>query len=199
LTFKIPTVLEKPLVFIAMLYRRLRYGYAFRRIRLTRGKFAIVDPEDYPRLAKYKWHLDPNGYTGYAARRGSTRGGKKGKKIYMHHEVIRVPRGLVCDHVNRNGLDNRKANVRPATRAQNNCNRRRGKRKMRYKYKGIYWNKQMKKWLAQICVNGECKYLGSFGDEVSAAKEYDMAARAYHGEFAALNFDESKNHAGSKE
>jgi hypothetical protein len=110
----------------------------------------------------------------------------------MHRKVIHPPDHLVVDHINHNGLDNRKANIRPATRAQNNFNKLIVKRKdSSSKYKGVNWKKCKKKWQARIHVNGECKFIGYFKDEIQAAKAYDKAAKKYHGEFASLNFPNS--------
>jgi len=170
------------------LYRRVRYGYPFRRIRLTRGQFAIVDPEDYERLRRYKWYAVQGPRTFYAVH--SLTNGKKAKRknAYMHHMVIRIPPGMFCDHINGNGLDNRRANLRPATHTQNVWNRRKFNVDSRSKYKGVDWAKDMKRWRARIRVNGKRIYLGSFADETDAAKAYDNAARNHHGQFASLNF-----------
>jgi hypothetical protein len=185
---KIPSWLEKPAVLVLLLYRRIRYGYAFRRIKLTQNKYAIVDAEDYERLSKYKWYA--NGAKGhlYAARRTRKQEGTRYRFIYMHQEVIKVAAGEVCDHINHNGLDNRKANLRPASRAENVFHRKKYSKTSRSKYKGITWKNTSKKWQAQIGVNGKKIFLGYFRDEFEAAKAYDKAARKYHGEFAALNF-----------
>ena len=173
---------------MVLLYRRLRYGFSFRKIPLTRGKFAIVDPEDYPRLAKYKWHLAKSPYGSYAVRWKRIKAKNTRKRIWMHREIIHVPANLLCDHINRDSLDNRKANLRPATVSQNLCNRSKTKSKTRSKYKGLEWDRIQRKWKARIQVNNKKIYLGSFTSETAAAKAYDSAAKKYHREFANLNF-----------
>ena len=174
------------MVFVLLLYRRLRYGYPFRRIPLTKGKFAVVDPDDYETLSKYKWHVTKNGNTFYAKRNAPTR--KVVTPIYMHRCIIKVPPGLVIDHINHNGLDNRKANLRPATRAQNNRYSKKRKNTSS-KYKGVNWYSREKRFVAKITTDGNTVTLGYFKDEVEAAKAYDRAALKYHKEFAMLNFD----------
>jgi len=187
ITMTIPDWLAWPFVAPLLLYRRARYGYAFRRIPLTQGKYAIVDPEDFERLNKHKWHAVKQSNTFYAIRCAGP--AKKTTYIRMHREIIHPPDHLVVDHINHNGLDNRKANIRPATRSQNNFNRLIIKRKgASSKYKGVSWRKRRKRWRARIHVYGEYKFLGYFKEEIHAAKAYDKAAKKYHGEFASLNF-----------
>ncbi|MFC1794763.1 AP2 domain-containing protein [Planctomycetota bacterium] len=174
---------------LTLYYRRGRYGYRFRRIPLTQGKYAIVDPEDFERLNKHKWYVSKSPNTFYAVRNIRIGPRKRNIRIRMHREVIHPPDHLVVDHINHDGLDNRKANLRSATRAQNNFNRSIIIRKdSSSKYKGVCWHKSEKRWRAQINVNGERKILGRFKDEIHAAKAYDEAAKKYHGEFASLNF-----------
>ena len=92
------------------------------------------------------------------------------------------------DHINGNGLDNRKANLRLATGTQNGYNRRKTRKRTWSKYKGVTFDKRRKKWEGKIVINGRKQHLGSFTNELDAGRAYDEAAKKYHGEFALLNF-----------
>jgi hypothetical protein len=183
----IPDRLLKPFVAVVLLYRRIRYGYAFHRIPLTQGKYAIVDPEDFERLNKYKWHAIKSKNTFYASR-CIRLGNRKWKHIKMHREILDAPDHLFVDHINHHGYDNRKANIRTATHGQNCYNRVHFRKHQSSKYKGVSLNKRKMKWIARIRYDGKHKFIGYFDDEIEAAKAYDEAAKKYHGEFAALNF-----------
>jgi len=185
----IPDRLIGPFVALVLFYRRIHYGYPFRRIPLTQGQYAIVDPEDYEPLNKYKWHAKKFKNTYYAAR--SKRIGKnKWRSIQMHREIINPPDHLLVDHINHNGLDNRKANLRTATYEQNCRNRIYANTKnSSSKYKGVTWHKHTKKWYVRIRHNNKRKTVGLFQNEIDAARAYDEAAKKYHKEFAVLNFN----------
>jgi hypothetical protein len=185
----VPWWVEWMVVWPLLVYRKVKYGYVFRRIRLTRGLWAIVDPIWYERLKEYKWHAKGGHGECYAAR-GYRRGGRTAVE-WMHKVILRVPRGFVVDHINGNTLDNRRANLRIATLAQNAMNSSRRGKAGSSKYKGVSWDGRAKKWRAMIHVHGRPMYLGGFDDEVEAAKAYDGAARIYQREFAVLNFPDS--------
>jgi len=154
-------------------------------IPLTHGKFAIVDAGDYDRLSKYKWYSNQDGNNFYAYT-FLTKGNKK-KRVFMHRLITNAPKGLFIDHIDGNGLNNRRCNLRlctPAQNAQNSRPRCNGSSK----YKGVFWNKTNKKWTATIHKGENRRYLGGFDDEIEAALAYDRKAAELFGEFAYLNF-----------
>jgi len=193
--FKVARLFVRAVLGLVLLYRRLRYGYAFRRIRFSGPRYAKVDPEDYERLAAYEWYYVKGTCNFYAAR--AAHAAESGKTVAMHRDLIEVPEGMLVDHINHDSVDNRKANLRPATRAQNACNRRKF-RGATSKYKGVTLRKATGKWTARICIHRRSIHIGCFEKEIEAAKAYDNAARKYHGEFAALNFPESRKTRRSK-
>ncbi len=158
------------------------------KIPLTKSQFAKVDPEDYIWLSQFRWHCKVNKNAVYAVR--TVKEGSGWKRIFLHRLLMDTPEGKVCDHLNHDGLDDRKDNLRNCTIAENNANRRRladGSSQ----YIGVSWDKRRKIWTAHIKMNGEDKYLGSFEVEEAAARAYDAAAWAHHGVFANLNFPEN--------
>lgn len=156
-----------------------------KKIPLTQGKFAIVDDEDYEWLNQYKWCALKNGNTWYAVRAIRTRGKKSLE--HMHRIIIGAPEDIQTDHANHNGLDNRKANLRLATNAQNQFNSRPQVGTLSL-YKGV--TKKGRSWSAGITRGGEHYRLGSYGSEEDAARAYDHAAVRMFGKFACLNFPE---------
>lgn len=185
-TIKVPARLDAILAWPVLLYRWLRYGYAYRRIKLTKGQYAKVDAEDYEEQSRYKWYAVKGTRTYYACRT-EIRNGKRVVK-HMHREIINAPDEMIVDHKNRDGRDNRKANLRLATPLQNKWNSLRGMRRSKSKFKGVTWDKDSKKWRVLIHVNSKRIDLGRYENKIEAAKVYDAAAKKYHGEFAVLNF-----------
>jgi len=154
------------------------------RIPLTRGKFAIVGPRDYAFLMQWKWcYLKGRpGGSGYAFRKDD-----KNKTIRMHRVILErmgFKDFAMVDHINRNGLDNRRCNLRSATNRQSNYNR--NKRKDNASgYIGVSWYRG--KWHTQIQVNRKNIYLGPYDDPKEAARVYNKAAVKYRGKFVVLN------------
>jgi hypothetical protein len=150
-------------------------------IQLNHGKVAFIDDADYPLVSQYKWYAKCDHETHWTAATSIERG--KGKGTLRMHQLLGYWGG---DHRNRNGLDNRRSNLRPATHQQNMCNVA-PNRNAKSKYKGVSLHNPRQVWRARIQVNHKEIMLGIFHSEQEAALAYDNAARQYHGEFAWLN------------
>lgn len=151
-------------------------------IPLSQGKVALVDDEDFEWLSQWKWTYSKHYSTGYAYRNPSSTGLVTRSKVYMHRAILSPPQGREIDHINGDGLDNRRWNLRICTHAQNLWNSRKRKGTIS-QYKGVRLMKGSGNWVSYI---GQ-KYLGSFDNEETAASAYNQAARQYRGEFARLN------------
>lgn len=159
-------------------------GVICRTIPLAGGREAIVDVADYDALSLRRWIGIKKQNIMYAC--GLSR--INGKKIIVEmHNVIMNSDKMRVDHKNGNGLDNRRCNLRIATKAQNDWNRGRQKNN-KSGFKGVYWRKDRLKWSVEIKANRERLCLGVFTDVIEAARAYDQAALKYHGDFARLNF-----------
>lgn len=171
------------------------------KIILADGGICWVSWEDRD-LANYNWYNNHKGCSGYAIHSI----GKKSdpiilpfairtKKIPMHR-LIALRMGLKIDamnvdHINRNSLDNRRANLRAATSSQNHANTKRRPSRMKQcdtGYKGVYRYPPNKSFTAYVQFNGRTLYIGSFKSASDAARAYDNRARELFGEFASLNF-----------
>jgi hypothetical protein len=153
-----------------------------KEIELSQNKVAVVDADMFDELSKYKWCY----YRGYAVRLAIDKITKKYSMIHMHRVVNTTPDALDTDHINGNKLDNRKSNLRSATKSENMCNR--GKPKNNTSgFKGVYWHNQNKKWYARIELHSKGQHLGYFSTPELAAEAYNAAAVSLHGEFANLN------------
>lgn len=153
------------------------------------GLVALVDDEDYERLAKYRWRAKGDRGT-YYAYTDIYVGGKR-KMTSMHSMVISRGGKTQVDHIDHNGLNNQKSNLRAASHAENQRNR--GKEKGNTSgYKGVSFQKSTGQWQASIRIDGTLVYMGCFDSKEEAARAYDRAAKKKHGEFAKLNFPQEK-------
>lgn len=155
----------------------------YREIPLTKGQVAFVSDCDYERLSSYKWFAFFRVGSWYAHRNGPTVSGKR-ETIMMHHDIVGKPaRGMVTDHINRNGLDNRRCNLRHASYSENAMNRKTRKTSTTG-LKGVSPKKSNGKWIAAIQVSGKRKHLGVFLTPEDAHAAYCAAAKLMHGEFS---------------
>ena len=160
-----------------------------REIELTQGKFAVVDSADCEWLSKFKWHAHERGRTWYARRAAST------KTVFMHRAILEyhgsdLTSGEV-DHVNGDGLDNRKSNLQIVSHAEN-IRKSRVQKNNTSGFRGVSWHKGDRRWQAFVEVDNIRKYLGSFKNKIDAALAYDQAAKKYFGRFATLNLPDFK-------
>jgi hypothetical protein len=155
-------------------------------VPLTRGLVAIVDDADGPTaLAAGPWQALPSRNTYYARRAYRTAGGARAWQR-LHTLLTGWP---LVDHRNGDGLDCRRANLRPATVSQNGANATL-RPDNRSGYKGVSRDQRRGLWTAELYADGRRHYLGRYADPADAARAYDAAARQHHGEFARLNFPE---------
>jgi hypothetical protein len=170
-----------------------------KEIKLFGGHVVLVDDEDYDWLNEYSWHLRQNPKMGSAYPCASVKENGQWKEVPMHRMILGANDGDVVDHVDMDKMNNRKENLRFATRGLNRANslpnKSRNGEPPTSKYKGVTrtkhkkGNKTYSYWRAQITVNGTTLYLGSPKSEIEAACLYDIAAHNYFGEYARLNFD----------
>jgi hypothetical protein len=157
------------------------------RVPLTRGHFALVDESDAARVLQKKWTA-MEGSTGvYAVHhfREQTADGFRLTHIRLHRFLMEPPEGMVVDHIDHDGLNCTRANMRVCTLQQNVFNSRAGILKLGRK--GV-WRQRGGTWVASIRASGKRLYLGSFGTMAEAQKAYDVAAIQHFGEYACLNF-----------
>lgn len=159
-------------------------------LSLTRGKFATVDDADFEFLSKWKWRALDTQRVRVSESFYAIRGGRN--SVYMHREIakrIGFDESKQVDHMDGDGLNNKRSNLRACTNGENMRNARKTANRSS-QYKGVHWNKHAKKWQARIHVL-KTTHLGYFDDEETAAKAYDEAARKHYGSFARLNLAES--------
>lgn len=148
-----------------------------RLIPLSQGKFTMVDAGDFDMLSKFNWFLDRKGY----ARRWGFHLGKRVER-FMHRIIAGTPKGMQTDHINRDGLDNRRCNLRVCNHALNNSNS--SGRRSEVGTKGVSKGRGKTGFYARITVNRRSIHLGTFSTVKAASDAYYEAAKIVAGEFA---------------
>jgi hypothetical protein len=155
-----------------------------KEINLNKGLIARVDDEDFEYLNQWKWYALKNGKVYYAQRNVYING--RPKMVKMHRVIMNTDASMEVDHIDGNGLNNQKINLRNCTHRLNTINR---KAHGKSKYLGVVITKRGYIF-AQLKENGYSHYLGSFKNEEDAAIAYNKAAIIYHKEYAKLNIFE---------
>lgn len=148
-----------------------------KKIELSQGFFATVEDADFEMLSRHTWCWS----NGYAMSRIN------GHNESMHRVLMRPLQGEYVDHINGDGIDNRRENLRLCTKRQNHLNSQKCRTKKTSQFKGVHFRKDVKLWRASIKVNYKNIHLGYFKDEADAAKAYNEAAKIHFGEFARPN------------
>ncbi len=156
-----------------------------KKIALTQGKFAKVDDSDYDFLNKWKWTAVKDTKTFYATRHGKFSVEGNRNLVYMHRVILKTPKKLKTDHIDGDGLNNQRKNLRVCTDSQNAQNKSKPKNNTSG-IKGVSWYSKGNKWRATINIQGKYVHLGYFTDKVDAYKAYCVACVKYHGDFARI-------------
>lgn len=150
-----------------------------KKISLSKGKFTVVDDADFKFLNQWKWFYSSGGYAMRSQYIRIEKGKYTSKMIPMHRIINHTPDGLFTDHINRNKLDNRKANLRTCDKSLNSINRG-AQSNNKCGVRGIYFEKWSKKWRAELVVNGKRFTFGRFINKEDAIKSRLLAEKKYH-------------------
>lgn len=155
-------------------------------ITLRSGEICLVDDDDFDMLSKFTWYVLKRKHTSYA--RAPLRGPDRSwRELKMHRLIMNCPQDFVVDHIDGNGLNNQKSNLRVCTFAENRRNTQ-SRRIATGGIKGAIQRSGSKTWASTITFQGKSFYLGRFPTMEEAARAYDAAARNFFGEFARLNY-----------
>lgn len=155
---------------------------------LTQGKVARVDDDVYEWAKGFNWCAAKCGHTFYACRAISLATKPVTQRTsFLHREIMRPGDGFEIHHINGDGLDNQRCNLRVVTSQQNKQGYRRKRIGVTSKYRGVHWEKRTRSWRADIGLNKIYTTLGRFDNQKDAARAYNEAAKRLFGEFAHLN------------
>lgn len=164
--------------------RAIRIEGAVAYIQLTKDYEAVIDVEDAPLVKNYNWSVVVRPHVIYAKRTSLRSMTGKRLTVFLHREIMNAPDHLEVDHINKNGLDNRRSNLRLATRQQNACNQK-AHADNRSGIKGVTQSRG--RWAAYIQVKGVAKNLGRFPTKEMAHIAYKEASGRLHGEFGSAS------------
>ena len=156
-----------------------------KKIKLSKGKFTLVDDSDFGWLNQWKWCCDSKGYASRSEKISET-GRKKRKFISMAREIMKTPNGIFIDHKNHDKLDNRKINLRNCSASDNMRNRVVAKN-CKSGYKGVWWNNKRQRWVAYIKHSGRSWILKHCKTKEEAAEVYNREAKKLFKEFSYPN------------
>jgi len=169
----------------------------YTKIYVGLGKYSIIDKEDEERVKYYNWciKLKTKGINGRSSGESIKCWSEDGKVLTLSKFILNkeTPKGFVIDHINRNPLDNRKENLRLATKQQNAFNTEKyqfTKRPSKSKYKGVRLKTGKNPWIATLNIKGKSIHFGCFKEEKEAAEKADLEMFRVAGIFAYLNFPE---------
>lgn len=165
-----------------------------KEISLTQGKVALVDDADYEYLTLFNWQGSEDKNTWYAKRAAKQANGRA-TTVSMHREILSVARGVYVDHIDGDGLNNQRHNLRQCTAQQNQFNAR-TRTDNASGYKNVYWHKREGRWCTHITINGKLRHIGSFLTIKEAVNAYNEMASKHYGEFARLTLLEDREDTG---
>ena len=169
--------------------RQIRVESKIVFVPLTKGYESVIDAADVTLVAGFNWtakvrrRADGAVLCVYAYRRICV--GRKSQTVFMHRAIAGTPDGLQTDHIDGNGLNNSRSNLRIATSTENSCNRQKTSNN-KSGFKGVYFDKAKEKWLAQIMLLGKTRRLGGYANIEDAAAAYAKASAELHGEFGRI-------------
>lgn len=166
-----------------------------KEIQLSRGYIALVDDEDFQRVSELSWHIreQQSRYAKYAIANVKVNGKWVGKTVLLHRFILNLnDPNVIVDHIDSNGLNNTKSNLRICSNKENRRNSKKYKPSASSLYKGVHKHGRSgeKCWIATVTNDKKIIYRKAFYEEVDAARAYDDVARKYFGEFANTNFPE---------
>lgn len=163
--------------------RQIRIEGQIAYVTLTKGHTAVIDAADADFVGIFNWWAQEMPHAVYAAR--TTPRGEGKKKIFLHRYLMRPPEGMDVDHIDGDGMNNRRSNLRVATRHENACNQ-----KIRAAntsgFKGVSFEKFTGRWAASICSNNKYKRIGRFDTVDEAGAAYAEWSRSLHGRFGRI-------------